>query len=905
MVRENPDPDITGKGKIRVQKLHNSIYSLNFTFLIHLGGVILILLVFSLFFYFGCELTSSLTSLQLQMLSLILVCFVIITSFILLNLRNKKFRKEINEMNKTIEFFEERLNEEDALRISEEKFRTLNQMISEMILLRDTDSIFKFITDSLHRRYPDCIILYNSIDEENGIARFESASGLNNNILKEIISLTGFNPLGRDYRLTALHEKYLRQGKLLKFSGTLEEFSRNEFPGSAAQEIDNMVDLSNIYTIGINKGEKIFASLLFFALKNSSITDNEFVEAFVRHAAIIIQKRLAEIALKESEERLLTIVEGSLDAIIAIDVNGNIAVFNGQARALFQYTEEEALQKPASLIMRDEIREIHQVWLDRYLKKGSGNCQHFGKRIEKVFRKKDGSIFTAEISMSESRNDDLSLIVFSIHDITERKNAENALKDSEQRFSLFMNHLPAIAFITDNTGNLIYANKAMNESVGAYENNSDVFKKTSLIRGIDKALMTTGYIITEDSVMNLDGNVHDYEIYRFIIKRDGRSDLVGAIALDITQRKIVENKLKESENTARTMVDSSERLSILIDVADSSIIDLNEFSALALGKSMDELIGKDAFSYMPDDSSGTRLKKIRDVIITRKPSSFQDERGGKYFQNNVYPISDSKGEIRRLAVFAQEITEIKIVEEQLKQLNMELLESNATKDKLISIIAHDLRSPFSSILGFSELLGENFRYYDIKKTEKIIEIINSSAKHTLSLLDNLLTWARMQQGQFDFKPEAVEMGPLVKEVTDMLNSSARFKSIRIRYISDYSTSVYADVNMLKTILRNLVQNSIKFSKPGGHIEVSSEVKGGQVVIAVSDEGIGMEKETINNLFRIGSSTPTKGTANETGSGWGLIICKEFIEMHKGKMEIESTPGHGTTFRFNLPFYSKD
>lgn len=904
MVRENPDPDITGKGKIRVQKLHNGIYSLNFALLVHLGGVILILLIFSLFFYFGNKLTSSLTTLQLQILSLILVCFVIFTAFVLLKLRNKKFRKALGEMNKTIEFLEERLNEENALRISEEKFRTLNQMISEMILLRDTDSIFKFITDSLHRRYPDCIILYNSIDEENSVARFESASGLNNNILKRIIIQTGFNPLGRTYRLTAIHKEYLRQGKLLKFNGTLEEFSRMGIPESAAKEIEKMVDLNNIYTIGINKENKIFASLNFFVLNSGLISDNEFVEAFVRHAAIIIQKRLAESALKESEDRLLTIVEGSLDAIIAIDVNGNIAVFNGQAQTLFQYTEEEALHKPASLIMREEIREIHKVWFNRYLKKGAGYCEHFGKRKEKIFRKKDGSLFTAEISMSERRNDDLSLIVLSIHDITERKNAENALKDSEQRFSLFMNHLPAIAFITDITGNLIYANKAMNESVGAYEYNSD-FKKTPLIRGIDNALMTKGYIISEDSVMNLDGKFHDYETHRFVIKRHGRTDLVGAIAIDITHRKIVENKLKESENTARTMIDSSERLSILIDVADSSIIDLNEFSALALGKSKDELVGKDAFSYMPDDSSGTRLKKIRDVIITRKPASFQDERGGKYFQNYVYPVFDSKGEIRRLVVFAQEITEIKIVEEQLKQLNMELLESNATKDKLISIIAHDLRSPFSSILGFSELLGENFRYYDIKKTEKIIEIINSSAKHTLSLLDNLLTWARMQQGQFDFKPEPVVMSPLVKEVADMLNSSARFKSIRIKYISDSSISVYADVNMLKTILRNLIQNSIKFSKPGGKIEVSSEVRSDQVIIAVSDEGVGMEKETIHNLFRIGSSAPSKGTANETGSGWGLIICKEFVEKHGGKMEIESTPGQGTTFSFNLPFHNKN
>lgn len=911
MVTENIEPFRVDKKNNSVKNNHYNHISLKTSFLVHLGAVATIVLISAILFDPGRKMVSQLSTVQIQLLSLLLVCIVITVVFIILKYRQLKFNRKISELNKTIEVFEERLTAENALRLSEEKFRTLNQLISEMILLRDMDSIYKFITDSLHKRYPETIILYNSIDEENGLVRFESLAGININILNSIIKITGFNPLGQNYRLTPVHEGFFRQGKLVKFIGSLEEFSKGELPDNASKVIDRLIGLNNIYTIGINKDDRIFAAIHFFSLNNSSITDNEFVEAFVSHAAIIIQKRLAEIALMESEERLMTIVEGSLDAIIAVDVNGKIAVYNGQAQSLFQYTEAEALNKPVSILLREEIGEIHQEWLDRYMNKGVGHCGHIGKREEKLFRRKDGSLFTAEISMSGSRKDDLCLIVLSIHDITERKDAENALKDSEQRFAMFMDHLPAIAFITDSNQRLIYINKAMDEAVGASKwigkTCSEVLDKerSSKICMDDSISMQSGPIITEDCMLNLDGKIHYYETHKFIMKRHDGGDLMGAIAIDVTDRKIVENKLKDSEYTARTLINSSERLSILVDVSDNTIIDLNEYGALCIGKSISELIGADAFSYMPDDSTGTRLKKIREVIVSGKPANFQDERDGMYFENHIYPVVDNKGAIKRLAIFAHEITEIKIVEERLKKLNLELINSNSMKDKLISIIAHDLRSPFSSILGFSELLGENFRYYDIKKTEKIIEIINTSAKHTLALLDNLLIWARMQQGKLDFKPEMVVMIPLINEVTDMLSSSARFKSIKIINSMPEGLSVYADVNMLKTIMRNIIQNSIKFSNPCSQIEISSEMKEDHVMIAVRDEGIGMDKETLGNLFHVGASVSTMGTANESGSGWGLILCKEFIEKHGGTIDIESSPGEGSKFRFFLPFSGKN
>jgi len=238
----------------------------------------------------------------------------------------------------------------------------------------------------------------------------------------------------------------------------------------------------------------------------------------------------------------------------------------------------------------------------------------------------------------------------------------------------------------------------------------------------------------------------------------------------------------------------------------------------------------------------------------------------------------------------------------LEELNKELEQSNAAKDKLFSIIGHDLKSPFNTILGFSELSLEQLQWGESDKAEKSINLSIASAHQTLNLLENLLSWAKSQSGQIDFKPEHLSIQPIIEGVIQVLETSANLKNISLKYFQSGRTPsvIYADKNMLQTILRNLISNAIKFTKPFGKVDVYLISEPHQVEITVSDNGIGMSEETCNSIFRVETNKPTEGTARETGTGLGLVLCKDFVECHGGTITAESQPGQGSQFVFTLP-----
>ncbi len=236
----------------------------------------------------------------------------------------------------------------------------------------------------------------------------------------------------------------------------------------------------------------------------------------------------------------------------------------------------------------------------------------------------------------------------------------------------------------------------------------------------------------------------------------------------------------------------------------------------------------------------------------------------------------------------------------LEELNEELEQSNISKDKLFSIIAHDLKSPFNTILGFSELSLEQLQKNDLKETEKSIQRGISSAQRTLILLENLLTWAKTQSGQFDFKPEKLSLRETVQEVCRSLELSAKLKNIKLDYNQFDDIEANADKNMLQTIMRNLISNAVKFTRQGGYIIVKAEKIQHYIEISVSDNGIGMNQKTLDSLFRIATNKSLAGTANEIGSGLGLILCKDFIELHGGTIRAESEEGNGSRFVFTIP-----
>ena len=235
-------------------------------------------------------------------------------------------------------------------------------------------------------------------------------------------------------------------------------------------------------------------------------------------------------------------------------------------------------------------------------------------------------------------------------------------------------------------------------------------------------------------------------------------------------------------------------------------------------------------------------------------------------------------------------------EEQSKKL-AEVIETNA---KFLSIIAHDLRSPFSSIISVLELLKDSYYDHNLEDVKKYIRMATNSANGTLSLLENLLAWTSAENKMTSFNPVTINVDNLVEEEFENFISAATHKLVSLNNAIPKNLRVSADTDMIKTILRNLISNAIKYSFIGGVITINATELNKFVEISVADNGVGITQNDIKDLFKRNKLHTTRGTNNESGTGLGLILCKEFVEKHGGKIWVESEVGKGSTFRFSLP-----
>jgi signal transduction histidine kinase len=247
-----------------------------------------------------------------------------------------------------------------------------------------------------------------------------------------------------------------------------------------------------------------------------------------------------------------------------------------------------------------------------------------------------------------------------------------------------------------------------------------------------------------------------------------------------------------------------------------------------------------------------------------------------------------------------DITARKQAEEQLKQAKEELEELNANKDKFFSIIAHDLRGPLGSLHGLTEILVENIEGYSKDKLIKYLTKQRDAAKNLLALLENLLTWSRMQRGMIEFCPDNVDIEWVISRNIALFTPTAEHKQITLKRSIPEQVFVYADQSMMNTVVRNLISNALKFTDSGGTITVSVRQDDTCIKVSVADTGIGIDAKHVPQLFQIDAKYQRKGTANEQGTGLGLILCKEFVERNGGEIWVKSEVGKGTTFTFTLP-----
>lgn len=228
-------------------------------------------------------------------------------------------------------------------------------------------------------------------------------------------------------------------------------------------------------------------------------------------------------------------------------------------------------------------------------------------------------------------------------------------------------------------------------------------------------------------------------------------------------------------------------------------------------------------------------------------------------------------------------------------------QSNKSKDKLFSIVAHDLRSPFNSLMGLSEMLMLQSESMHTDQVQYYSKLVHSSTSRLYTLVDDLLQWSRTQTGKTSYHPEKLDLNILTTNIVNLSRISAQEKDIVIALKMESPLEAMADANIFSTVLRNLISNAIKFSKVGGTIHVSGAKRSdGVIEMSVADRGVGMDTVQLDNVFKIEASQSTSGTFNEPGTGLGLVLCKEFVEINNGEIEVESQSGVGTTVRFTLP-----
>ncbi len=238
----------------------------------------------------------------------------------------------------------------------------------------------------------------------------------------------------------------------------------------------------------------------------------------------------------------------------------------------------------------------------------------------------------------------------------------------------------------------------------------------------------------------------------------------------------------------------------------------------------------------------------------------------------------------------------KEIEKQRRQLH----ELNASKDKFFSIIAHDLKNPIAGFLGLTEVMAQDLNSFSDSEKQEFIELIHKSSKQLHSLLENLLQWSRAQTGRLSFKPRKLNLKDIIADNYNLTRASAGMKNITITFDVPDDLCAWADADMVNTILRNLITNAIKFSHEGKTIKIETEKQDQRIFIKVIDEGVGISDEDKDKLFKIGFNTSQVGTANEEGTGLGLILCKEFAKRNGGDVTVESEPGKGSIFTFSLP-----
>ena len=524
------------------------------------------------------------------------------------------------------------------------------------------------------------------------------------------------------------------------------------------------------------------------------------------------------------------------------------------------------------------------------------------------------------IELQQLREDNKKLRKSSGKDISDLKHSVEALKKSQLLLKASIeSQRNTILFSIDQEYKYLYFNKAHSDAM-KYAYNKDISLGMNILdcitSGADRKAAKENYdrALKGETHSNIriygDIELADYESFFNPIFNEN-NEIIGAtgLARNISARKQAEEAILNSKHQYDNLVSKIPVGVYILKTKPDGTFALEYVSprmAEMLDLSIESLLTDKETIFKaihPDDLDGfARLNQ--EGIFLKRPFDWKGRvivKGEvRWLHIRSLPEQLESGDILWHGLIV-DITKQMQNEAEIQLKNQELINLNATKDKFFSIIAHDLRSPFNSFLGLTEFMAEELPNLTMSQLQEMVVGMNKSATNLYRLLENLLNWSQIQKGTIPFNPEEVQIGLVIGESIEMIQEQAINKKIEITtYIPD-GLVVFADCNMLQTIIRNLVSNAIKYTNKGGHISLSVKATNNKNIgIAIHDTGIGMSRKMVDNLFRIDINANRKGTDGEPSTGLGLLLCKEFVEKHGGKIRVDSEEGIGSTFYFTLP-----
>jgi len=505
------------------------------------------------------------------------------------------------------------------------------------------------------------------------------------------------------------------------------------------------------------------------------------------------------------------------------------------------------------------------------------------------------------------------------------------------RFLKALSNSPVgIALINIDSGVMIDVNN-VTESIFGYSREEIINNSTSQMNlylnpedqiNLRSTVLRDGFVNNlEIPIRRKDQNIIILNVSAEIIEID-QTKYGFVMMTDITEEKNAQIKLQESEEKFRRITESIQDVFWMSDIHLNKVYYISpafekiwEISPVELynnPESMADLVlPEDRQIYLDSiNNQGNGKEYSIEYRILTKSGKI------KYILDRGFPVFNEKNELHRFAGLAREITSEKLAQQRILQINEELEkkvklrteelsnvnkrlnEEISTKDKFFSIIAHDLKNPFNSILVFSQMMQRNLEHMDSNKLQKNLNGLIQSAENAYNLLENLLEWARSQTGRLLFQPEKVDLHSMIMITLESISTSAEQKHILLENLSRNGVYVFADKNITCTIIRNLLTNAIKYTNKGGMVLINCALNEDHAFVSVTDTGIGMNEYQLQNLFKIDKKISIPGTEREPGTGLGLIVSKEFVQLQGGEITVRSEPEQGSTFSFSIPLWKK-